>query len=478
MGTISDQNPVPNPLTSFGELSVAEPSPIVQIIGQNGFTSKTQVISATTGTSTIENSEFKVTTGTNAGGFAAILTTRSLAYKPGQGATARFSARFSAGAVNSQQLAGLQSASDGFNFGFVDDEFGVLRRHGGNAIIQELQVTTAATGSESATVTVEGTGHTVPLTAGTVQHNAEEIAESLEAQVVNWDFSAVDDTVVANSVIAQPALGAFAFSSATAVAAWTEIAAGVTPTLDFTAQTDWNFNKIPSLDPTKGNVYQVSFQYLGYGGISFFVEDPATTELVLVHRIMYANSATEPSVTNPIFGLGWTAANLGNTTDIVIHGASAGGFIEGEVVATESARSLQNNVLAVGVTETPLLSIRNRNVKGTRRNLSEILPLVASASTDGNKGAIIELVLNGTLTDAVFQYVDKDNSITEIDTAATAITGGTSIAFIVPPDGFNNLDLKELDSVLLPGDTLTLTGRMPSGAAADILATMIWREDT
>ncbi len=49
------------------------------------------------------------------------------------------------------------------------------------------------------------------------------------------------------------------------------------------------------LSPTKGNVYKMQYQYLGFGQLRFFIEDQQTGGFILVHTIDYANRNTVPS---------------------------------------------------------------------------------------------------------------------------------------------------------------------------------------
>lgn len=472
-----DPNPTPQ-RSAFGEALSVSPVPVVQILGTGGLNGQTQVFTAFTGTGTNDGSEYIVSTGTNANAFGSIVTKRIIPYRPGEGSNAKITARFTTGVADSQQTAGVNNSTDGFNFGYQGAEFGIIYRHDGVNEIQELQVTTPAAGAENATVTVNGVPFVVPLTAGTVQHNAGEIADSLTAQVANWAFTQNGDTVVSLRRVAQATSVSFAFTSATAVAAWTQIAVGAMPTDTFTAQADWNRDTLSDLDPTKGNVYMIQWQYLGYGDIDFFIEEPITKNFVLVHRIEYANSATKPSVTNPAFTLGWSAVNRGNTTDLTVAGASAGGFTEGEHVITEPAAAQSNTLVGIGLTEAPIVSIRDRFVNGaSMRNLAEIEPIFILGFTDSNKGAFLRIVTNGTLTGADWSYVDKDTSITEIDTSATAITGGLHIDVPLAPFGNQTIDMTKLNDLILPGDTITITGRVIALPVSDVTGTIIYQED-
>lgn len=467
-------------VTAFGELAVAEPTPVIQIKAQNGLNDKTNGSINNGGTFDAVDSEFVVTSGTNSDGFGSLLSTRSFSYRAGQGGLCRLTARFTAGVADSFQLAGFISSTDALTFGFSGADFGVIRLHDGENPVQTLQVTTGAAGAEDATITVNGTPFTVPLTNSSIEENAVEIAKSLTAQITNQRFTANGDTVTSLRFLATPT-PIYSFSSATAVAAWTVVNAGAATQTDFIPQASWNIDTLPELDPTKGNVYQIRFQYLGYGAIEFSIEDQDTGLFKLVHRIKYANTETKPSISNPIMPIGYLAANLGNTTDLTVHGASMSAFNEGRVNVTEPGRSKSVNKLAVpSGTLTPLITIRNRIVKGGAQNRGDVIPIFVSVSTDANKGAILSVIRNGDLSnDQVFDYVNEPSSITEFDTSATTITGGDVIASDVAPSGTAaSQDLTTRNNFIFIEDTLTLAVLIPSGAAGDFIATISWQEDT
>lgn len=470
---------ISGPLTAFGEITAAQPFPITQITAPYGLLEKTQTFTSLGGTTRAENSVFIASSGTNANGFSALLTRRQIQYRAGQGLLGRFTALFDVGVADNDQVAGLAINTEQLGFGYEGAGFGVIYQHGGESEIQELTITTPAAGVESATITVNATGFTVPLTSGTVQHNAFEIANSLNAQVPDYDFSSNNDQVVARSLLATPGT-TFAFTSSTAVAAWVEIQNGVVPISDFVSQANWNVDIRPDLDPQKGNVYQVQMQYLGFGGIEFFVEDSKSAELTLVHRIQFANTSTDTSVGNPTFRVGWVSRNRGNTTNIEVKGGSASGFIQGQALRTESPRAVEDTNTSVPVgTFQNIFTLRNRLVFGTRRNRVEFFGLSLSAATDSNKAAIIEVCLGSTITgDLDFQYIDKVNSIIEVARDEGAVTCGRLVSsFIVPASSGVVVNLEELASLLLPGETLTIAASITAGAPASVNASVIWQED-
>lgn len=465
--------------TAFGELSVAQPTPVVQIYSQYGLREDVQTLVAEGGTTSALDSNFVLSTGTNAAGLSTILSEKQVVYKAGQGIMCRITALFTTGVANSRQLAGFINAEDAFAFGFNGTDFSILHARNGVTEIQDLQVTTPAAGAEDAIITVGGTGFTVPLTAGTVQHNAFEIANSLNSQVENHTFTSNDDTVTSLHGLPGPE-GSFAFTSATAVAAWTQIAAGVLTTDIYTAQTDWDNPPDFAFDPTKGNVFQIKVQYLGYGGITFFIEDPETSLPILVHTIKYANTATTPSVSNPTFRIGWVAQNQGNTSDLTVKGASAGGFLEGKEHRDERNRTASITATGIGTTRNTLMVIRNRSTFNNKINRVPIYPTLLIIGTDTTKAAEIHLDIGNTFGgDLDFSFIDEINSVVEIATDNVTTVDGRQVATIrlrsVAP---LVLDMQKVLEILLPREELTISGNITSGAASEIDISLIWQEDS
>lgn len=463
--------------TAFGELATAGLYPVSQMAANYGNSPKAFEFASGAGSTYTEDGLFVAETGAATDSLATVLTSRQMLYRPGQGSLARYTALYDTPAAGSQQYAGFITATDTFAIGYDGTAFGILHAFRGTLEIQELTITTPAAGAENATITVGGTGYTVPLTAGTVQHNAYEISQSLNSQVAGFSFTSNNDQVVAMKIESE-STGAFAFTSGTAVASWSLIETGSSPTEDWIPQASWNEDTFPALDPAKGNVFQIRMQYLGFGAVEFEAEDPESGDFFLLHRIKYANKNILPSITNPTLRAGWLVRNTTNATSLKLKGASVGIFNEGEIVITNEPNGLSNSAAGIGATQTNVLTIRNRLVFGTQRNRAEIVPLSLSAFTDSAKGAVLEIRKNATISgDLDYSYEDKATSITEITTDAGTVTGGERLATLsVGSTGFP-IDLKRLGIRLFPNETLTISMAVVSGAAADMTAALTLVED-
>lgn len=466
-------------ITAFGEVQVAALTPIVQITAQYGLRQDV-VTAALAGTTTTQDSKFVVSTGTFQSAVAAILSSKQATYRAGQGLLTRFTALFQDGVINNTQLAGFITSESSFGFGYNGIDFGILHARGGSLELQELQITTPASGSENATVTIDGNPFTVPLTVGVVGHNAYEISESLNAQVPGYDFSSTEDIVTCLANISDFGAGAFTFSSATAVGVFTEIEPGVVMTETWINKADWNVNPDIVINPALGNVYQVQLQYLGFGGIRFFVENPETAQFELVHIIKYANTSTLTSVKNPIFRIGWAVRNTGNTINVTTQGASASAFVEGDIVFDGRQSGTCHTATGVGITGTNILAIKNRLSFNGTANRADIIPTVLNIATDTTKTAIYEVVLNPTVASGS-SLIFKSKGISELAEIAidqVEITGGDVIAcFNIKAQGSFAAELEKAVSFIFPGDIISIVAKVSSGAAAEMDASLVWRDD-
>jgi len=463
--------------TAFGELSTAEPTPLVQITAQYGLLDDVLPV-VIGGTAFTQDSNFVVSTGTGSTNASAIVSNREAQYKAGQGLIGRLTAIFTEGQPNSTQQAGFITSESAFAFGYNGDEFGILHSKDGQLENQELTITTGASGPENANVTVDGNLYLVPITSGTPQNNAFEIATYLDTNVPGYNFTSVDDVVYCLAQLPDFGAGAFAFSSSTAAGSWVQIQNGTIPTETWTPKANWNVYPDINIDPTLGNVYQIQIQYLGYGGIVFSIEDPETSKLEIVHIIKYANTSVVPSVSNPIFRLGWGCRNTGNTTDIQVKGASAAAFIEGKIVYDGLPKGICQTQPAVSTARANVISLRNRLTFNNTTNRAEIIPITSSFSTDTSRTAFFEIVRNPVYASPVTFERYETNSLMEIATDNVLVTGGEVVyCFTVKSSASVQVDLTDILEQMLPGEAYSIAASVSGGAASEMDAAFTFKED-
>lgn len=483
--------PPPEGKTAFGEALVASLDPVVQL--SFPYNVNTLLVTAHNdgGTSTISNSMLVLSTGAAANQYSKIYSVRRVKYRAGTGVRARFTALFTTGVANSTQIIGIGSDTECFAFGYNGTSFGVLRRYAGVREIRTLTVTTASTTAENITITLDGNADTtVSVTnSGNATTTANEIAANDYSTVgTGWTALAVGNTVVFTSRDAQPHTGSYSLSAATtAVGSFAQTLAGVAPTEVWVAQSSWNGDDKfdgtgvtgVTLDPTKGNVYQIDYQYLGFGAIRFYIEDPDDGELHLVHTIAYSNANTRPSLDNPSMQLHAAVVNSSNTSDVVLKTASMAAFIDGKRTINGINRGSKHSATVSSSGDTPVMSIRVNEVFQSKQNKTELKINFITCAVEHSQPVSINVTLNPTLTGASWSSIDSSTSTVQRDTSSTAYSGGT-LLFSIPlaKAGAQTIDLKnEIDLArLVIGDVLTISAEYSSGTNANVRVALNFTE--
>jgi hypothetical protein len=250
-------------------------------------------------------------------------------------------------------------------------------------------------------------------------------------------------------------------------------------------QANWNRDPadgtvtLPVIDWTKGNVFEIQAQYLGFGDINFYIEN-TTGEYILVHTIEYAGANTQPSLANPSLPMCYYVKNGSTTSDMVMKSASCGIFIEGIERPHGALNSVENSKSGIGSTETNIITIQNKTSYNSLTNHNTVYPYFLSIATiSGTKPTTIRLTLNTTLGGVPsYTNIDTNNSLVSYDTAGTTLSGGIRLAsFVLGKEDRIEINLKELEEIFLdPGDILTVSAETPSGTV-EVFVSELFLED-
>lgn len=238
-----------------------------------------------------------------------------------------------------------------------------------------------------------------------------------------------------------------------------------------------------TLDQTKLNVFFIQFQYLGGGSIQLFVEDDTTGAVVPVHMINYANQNIVPSTLNPNFRFTICADNKATTSNLTIKTSSYSYFVEGKTKFVELQQFIESSGLREKTSvqsEVAIFTIRNKVQYVSKTNFIDIIieGVVGSieANATNNLGSI-RLVKNATLGGVPsYSDINATNSVVEIDTDSTTVSGGTEI-IVLPLAGKNDsfhVNLKDHEIILNAGETITLAGLSVASATMD--GAVLWKE--
>lgn len=482
---------ITSPLSTYGEVLAVNSTPVVQSTFALGAGLADIYVSELAGTGSVAyaNSMVEVSTGGGVGAYAYLSTRRLLKERAGQGKLARFSAIFDTPAAGIQQLVGMFTAANGFAFGYTGTDFGIHHLNGGVYEIRTLTITAASAHVENVTVQLNGVNYPVAVTnAGGVKTvTANEIAAGSYGGV--WTAysmapAAADPYVVFLAVSPSPRAGAYSLTGTSAAGTFALTCAGVSPTYTFIPQSAWNVDRFDgtghsgvTLLPEKGNVYAIATQYLGFGGITFFIEEAASTTFLPVHRLPWSNANTRPNVGNPTLPLSFLSLSYGGAVNRTIRSASLAGFVQGGIRYLGPKRGITAiKALGGGASYVPVLSLRNPRVFAGKATFSEVLLQQLSISCDGTKSTDFLLLRNAVLANPVWQDINTAQSILQTDTQATGYTNGVEqySLTLAKVDRWTG-DLANLELFLRPGEIWTFLAR--STNASDVHVTACTVED-
>jgi len=483
----------------FGSLISSDLTPTGQATLKYGI-NVTQWVTSSTGTgasNTVENGILSCSSGTSTSGSADTRLRRGIKYRPGQGGIARFTALFDPGVQDTVQLAGIGNLECGYYFSRNETDFGIVHIDTATVEIRKLTISAGAGASESVTITLAGVSKTFVISGGgSINQTSYLISKQDYSQLgYGWTAEAINGTVIFLSKSPRPFSGTFSLSSGgSAAGTFSTVRTGLVASETFISQSQWNIDTMdgngPSrvtLNPEKGNVYSVGYQYLGFGNAIFSIEDPNKGILTPVHQIINANNRDTTVLKNPYLYARWKAENRGSSTSVTVKGASAATFVEG-IVDRDIGPTFSTGSIKTGVTTSivPILTIRANCVFRNQASYGAIDPYNISIGTDfgnasGTDIAIVYIYRNAVLSGPVnFQHVNTENSICAADYAATGLTTDADTqlykSFAVGPNNAVTIELLSDEFYLTHGNELTIAART-SGGTALISANLSWHED-
>jgi hypothetical protein len=483
---------IAGPLSGFGELEVVSPEPTSQvafIYTLNPLLVTSYVYGAGAGVSLV-NGEAIIASGTAADSYARLISKKVAKYRAGQATMAKWTARFTSGSSGNRQMAGLYNIEAGYQFGYDGTAFGILYTETATVEVQTLTVSVAPSAGGNVTVTLDsGTPVVVAVTAsGNTSVTASQIAAADYSQTAGGWTAAAYANVVAFSRRTAGTAGASSFSAGATgmTGTFAILTTGVAPTEQFIPQSSWNQDRFdgtgPSgqtIDPTKGNVYGVQFQYLGYGDAFFYVVDGLTGRPTLCHVVRNANTRTSTVLRNPNLYLTWESRNTGTGTSVTMRGASGGAFVEGPVRFLGAQFAVPSVAVTIGAgVETPVVTLRADTIYQNRQSTAQLQIDRFTVACDGTKTVNFKVYKNATLTAPRWQRINASTSAASFDSNATGFaigSGSVVYAFSVGKTANATESVTDLALFMQSGDVLTITAT--STNASDVSGSIIWVED-
>ena len=469
------------PRDNFGHIVTAEPRVMSELKfpyatthylqeyffrGSGGFVHTTGILTPTTGTS--QNSLVRlcgVHRNYDAGGLSMKI---------------RFSAFFSDPAAGCEQIIGYGDQNNGYFMGYNGTEFGVLRRSGGRSEIRILQIISGASSTGDVSVELDGESVNVPVVSGDTKYEvARKIATGVlaaptylqnEYAGISWKPSEDNDMVYFHSENSGPRSGSYSISGQGVVGGFVQYQEGISSTDDWTMQSSWNVDRLdetvslPVIDFKKGNMFEIDHQWLGFGNISFKIQNPTNGNFSTIHEIMYTNTSTLSNIEVPHQPLMMEVNNGTTSNNVSLSSASMVSLtlgINNIYNATRFGDSVIKKQTLKSGKRYNIMTLRNNTVLMGTTNVIEMLGLTIANSWNANSSAIFHTLVNAeldhsldaTVTAAGTGYSVGDNITTTGGTGSGMTVNITSVGGSGEVTG---IVIKNHASGYLKDDVLTL----------------------
>lgn len=235
---------------------------------------------------------------------------------------------------------------------------------------------------------------------------------------------------------------------------------------------------ITPLDPTNGNVYKISYGYLGFATIHFEVLTPEGAFINLA-EILFPNTSQVTHIANTNIPLRAEMTNSGSVVDSQMRiGSVSAGVVDGGG-ADPIARwfTFKSAITSIAAGTTTLFHFRNKSTFfGITNKISTQLALI-TAATDGTKTVIWTIEKNPTETvSGTWTDVNTTDSVMEfsVDTVTTPDSGEDMLTWNSGKVDSFFQDVTEYLLSLRPNDVAAI--RTLTSAPNDVALSFRWKE--
>jgi len=473
------------PSTTFGEVLTGQLVPLAQGDFTHNINSQIFTTSSFAGASiTTVSGNVELSSGTSTSGSATVQLRRRLEYRPGQGSLMRATAVFDTPSAGNAQFVGAGTAECGYFIGYFGGFFGILHSETGAREVRKYTVSVGE-GTTNVTVTLDGSSVIVPVSGNSsTTQTAYQLSLGDYTQVGKGGWLADahgSDVYFIAARSNSTSTGSYSVTSAGSIAgSFTREQVGEAQTNTFITSGSFNIDKLdgsgPSgmtLDPQKGNVYQIGYQYLGYGNASFGVENPDSGKFISCHMIKNANSRTTPVLKDPNLSVLATSANIGGSENKVLKCASMAAFTEGEVIKLDPkfAKSFTFSSFAE-TSYSPLAILKADRFFDGRSSFGEFDILRINAGNEStSKILTVGFFLNAEIEgDVNFEYINATESIVSyaaLDPDNDIIVNVANLTpfheIVVGPATGLSENLEDLRIVFGPGSNFVIALKVNSG---------------
>ena len=259
-------------------------------------------------------------------------------------------------------------------------------------------------------------------------------------------------------------------------------------------QSDWNVDTMdgssnssnPSsvnLDPTKGNVYQISYGDT-FGAVNFSIESDINGDMVLVHILKYNNNNIIPSTYNSTFPMCVEVGNGSSTDNIILKTANMSAFIEGKNIVTGPLNAHSNTLLTQDSdNDQEFFTLSGKTTFAGKVNKVECILEIISVSQDSNAGGTLYVREDATVANQnSFSDVSTNTSVVAVsdgDGNGNTVSGG-KLLWVggVGKEAGASFNVLDIGIKLRPGHTLTFSlEKLNSASDKEGNISVVWKED-
>lgn len=254
-------------------------------------------------------------------------------------------------------------------------------------------------------------------------------------------------------------------------------------------QASWNVDPMDgtgasgkTLDLTKLNIFECTYQWLGAGVAWWFING------ILVHVSDHPGELSVPYMSTAVLPLQWDLVSTGDagSMTLVCSNVVSEGGASPPTLGFGAAREAAKSVPDVPPGES-VIAIRPKATFNGIENRIQVVPTLASVSGAGSgSDSIMRVVLNPTLTGASWVNVDATSGV-EYDVSATTYTGGIVLAsFFLDNEAQRELDLRAIfdrvgrkllvDPLTGDRDVLAIVGQDAAAGTTDVFGGLTWLE--
>lgn len=253
------------------------------------------------------------------------------------------------------------------------------------------------------------------------------------------------------------------------------------------AQTAWNVDKADGTQSLLARnwqrlqIWEIAIGYLGTAPVQFkiFNGGAGGNEFLTCHEFDFAGTRTTPHLANTTLPFSAFATNGATANNLIMRSASLMLAIAGYTSIEGFTNNFDNTKTPISTTATNILTIRNDTTHQAQTNNTVVYPIALSVGiVDAKRTTIVRLLKDTTLGGSPSFIAIGTDSVVSTDIAGTTTTGGTSLGvFVLSIDSSLEINLKDLEIDLQPGETLTISASTIAADTATITAAISWREN-